>query len=162
MEWVSLGTFWFWILIVFDIILMFILVSSEKKVAATVSLILSILFFNFISQVPIFRYIMEHPKDIILYIVIYFIIGLIWSIIRYYFKLLELKKEYLAYKARFPEANKPIFENTVSNCAFWMVYWPINLIWFIASDFCIQVCTAIQNSLGNCYRKLFNKVFDNL
>jgi hypothetical protein len=74
------GTFWFWALIVVELILLFMFTEYENGVGATVSLVV---FGVVMGGIDILSYIAHHPLQLIVYAVVFFAFGVCWGVFQW-------------------------------------------------------------------------------
>lgn len=159
LEYFVFGTFWFWAICGLDFLALMIFVNQDKGFASFASLIVGIVFLNWIGQIPVFPFMFQNPKIFFMYILGYIIIGVFWSFIKYYFHLLKLREEYNRYKESNREWRKPSFKDTAEDITMWMSFWPFSLLWTTLHDFCIRIFETIKMSLSGCYRRMYNHIF---
>lgn len=144
------GTLWFWILIVVaSIAITTYTEMSESNSTGFIILAATFLLLYFGGNSDafksFFRYVSQNPGDVVLWVLGYFVLGTIWSFVKWYFHLITQKERligkehaYPHYKDRFDvKENKERILN-------WMIYWPLSALW-----------TTINQPV----RKLFNEIF---
>ena len=87
-------SFWIFFPGVVAIILMFVWVAYEIPAGATVTMIVALLVFQFLGKVPIFGSVVAHPFWTILYIAVYFVAGIVWSVAKWTLWCHEIRDAY--------------------------------------------------------------------
>lgn len=95
------GTFWFWALVVIEIVLLFLFVEWENGVGATVSLLVFGAALQFFGDTDILGYVMSNPVQLLIIAAAYFAIGAVWSIIKWYIFCKDRLEEYNELKSEF-------------------------------------------------------------
>ena len=106
------GTFWFWALVVSEIILLFAFVNYDNGFGATISLLVFGACLQWFGQVDIIHYVSARPWAVGGALLAYFVLGLTWGIIRWYFFCLDRIRKYKELKNKFLEG-KHLPLNTV-------------------------------------------------
>lgn len=75
--------FWFWALLIVEIIALFVFFTREHGTLATISLVIFAGLFNGLAGVPVFRYIQHNPMQIVALFFIYFAVGAVWSLVKW-------------------------------------------------------------------------------
>lgn len=156
LEYFIFGTFGFWSISIIGIILLIAFVNNENGTGSFLTLLIGIIFLNWIGKIPIFPYIFENSRIIILIFIGYILMGIIWSLIKYPLYLIELKKEYEH------RDYKPDFKNTTKDIVLWMTFWPFSLIWTLGHKFIVNVFETIKDLLSGIYKKMYDKAFPEL
>ena len=88
------GTFWFWALIVAEIVLLFVFVEYENGFGATVSLLVALAALQWMGNVDIIAYMVDHPMKIGAAVVAYFLLGAVWGVVKWWIYCKDLFDEY--------------------------------------------------------------------
>jgi len=99
----AIGTFWFWLLLLIDFVLITALVENEEGAWATAIAIGTIFGLNYLWKLPILTSIKANPGHVALLVLSYFVIGAAWSFVKWYFFLHKANGRYLDFKAKFLE-----------------------------------------------------------
>jgi hypothetical protein len=102
----ALGTIWFWLLLFIDFCIITALVENESGVWATIVFLGSLFGLNFLWKLPIIDSVKTNPGHTALLILSYFAIGVVWSIVKWYFFVHNKMVKYNNYKAEFLKDNK--------------------------------------------------------
>jgi hypothetical protein len=97
----AFGTFWFWATIAVFAIALIYLVEEESGGMATFTLILSLLFLNFIAKLGIFVYVLHNPLSALGWVGAYLAVGVVWSVVKWGFFLHGQLDKYKEAKATF-------------------------------------------------------------
>jgi hypothetical protein len=102
----ALGTIWFWLLLFIDFCVITALVENESGVWATIVFLGSLFGLNFLWKLPIIDSVKANPGHTALLVLSYFAIGIVWSIVKWYFFVHNKMVKYNQYKAEFLKTNK--------------------------------------------------------
>lgn len=83
MELLAVGTFWFWAIIVAELVLLFVFTEYENGWAASVSFALFVAALQFWSKVDLFGFVTSHPFHLIAAAAIFGVCGVSWGIFRW-------------------------------------------------------------------------------
>ena len=172
------GTIWFWTLLsVVAILIIWFLedaINYEKtyrdtgggtKVTMTILAFLTLYFFFGSKEqfVQALYYIKGNPGTIILSIASYVVIGVIWSIVRWYFYLQGFKIHYI--RKNGPTKNGISFRgipkgaDNKNRILTWMSYWPFSMFWTIINEPFRKVFRYIYSKIEGIYDKMAKSVF---
>jgi hypothetical protein len=101
----AIGTIWFWLLLFIDFCIITALVENESGVWATIVFLGSLFGLNFLWKLPIIDSVKANPGHTALLILSYFAIGVVWSIVKWYFFVHNKMVKYNDYKAKFLAEN---------------------------------------------------------
>ena len=102
-----LGSFWWYAVSCCWIVWAIFLADRESVTWVLVSLILYLLFFSFLGGVNIFSYIFYNPLYSFLILLGYFIIGIIWSFVKWWLRVTEKAQECREVMNKFYEEHRP-------------------------------------------------------
>lgn len=102
----AIGTIWFWLLLFIDFCIITALVENESGVWATIVFLGSLFGLNFLWKLPIIDSVKANPGHTALLILSYFAIGIVWSIVKWYFFVHNKMVKYNNFKAKFLADNK--------------------------------------------------------
>jgi hypothetical protein len=101
----ALGTFWFWLLVLIDFVVITALVEAEEGVWATVVALGTIFGLNYLWKLPVLATIKANPGHTALLIGAYFALGIGWSIFKWVLFLHKQNFKYEDFKAQFLQKN---------------------------------------------------------
>lgn len=101
MELFLIGTTWFWIITSVLAVGLITSVIAENGVFIFLDLLVAILFLQFGANLHIFQYCYYHPIMILLLAMGYFIIGAIWMIAKWQFKVWSVARQYADLREKF-------------------------------------------------------------
>lgn len=164
-----------WCIIVFGFGSILYCTFSEKYWSGTLLFALVYALLDWQLHWEISKYVFHNPKNIVLGIGAYCLIGLWWSIVKFYVRLLQLKKNYFEAKENWmkyhselqsPELEKkweverksiiPSFSKCCEDVIWWMMYWPFSIISYTLQDAIYHMFEWIFNTFSGIYRKLYN------
>lgn len=179
---------WFWSLIFVEFILLVWFVESDMEAASFVSIIVFLVLLWWLADVPIWQWIKNNPKRLLAYSVIYVVIGILWSMCKYYFSLVKTRsflkeqkkewkqnhekydgetvnfKEFVERKCRYEyKIRKTIsFETSISNLVFWAMVWPPSMFWTLLDEPVRKLFTwLIKDVFIGAYRQLHKNMIEN-
>jgi len=95
------GTFWFWMLLAAEIILLFVFIDNENGIGATVSVGVFAALLQWFGQVDIIHYIQAHPLFILSCAAAYFALGAVWGVIKWWIFCRDRLEDYEEARAEF-------------------------------------------------------------
>jgi hypothetical protein len=155
------GSIWFWVFIIAFALLELYLVEQEHgwwSLGAGVAFLVAI---QWQSDLGIFAWIAAHPTSFLVGLLVYFVVGSIWGVTKWFFyvkdsvlKYKEVRRDFLSHHTRMkkatldtlvPEEYKLEWDNycfktppkasdNKSKIVMWMGYWPWSLFWTMLRD----------------------------
>lgn len=184
----AFGTVWFWLLSFAVVCAITALVENDEGVWATVVCIATVLSLNFLSKVPILDFIKMNPLRTLVFIGLYFALGVCWTLAKWYLLVLNRSTKYAAFRAKFmrdrnasemtPElaaaledaVNKSTSDMGVSSktpspaehkadITRWGTYWPFSFVGTILNDVVRNAWNHIYNILQSTYQSIADRHF---
>lgn len=187
--WLVFGSL-FWFIVTGLFVIWFLYGVNEDSLAATTwCIVLYTLFLQFLAGVDIIAYVTSNPLAILSGTLLYFMLGLLWSVFKWHLfvsheaaHLRQLKKEFLAKKnlevSAIPDALIEEFKRSVSFsnlCVYrpsvtqnkeritcWVAYWPMSIIWFVLDDFVKNMAEAIYDRMASTYQSVLDRNYRDL
>jgi hypothetical protein len=182
--------FW-WIVTAVAVYWLFWGIEHDGFLVVSSCVILYILFLNFMSQLNFLslgtlRWIQENPLLSIGIVVLYFVVGVVWSFVKWWLYIKEFveriidvdklketvkdkkkelvdSKDYDKEKVRgLINKKKPHVKDYKGRIAGWISYWPISFIWSILNDFIKRMVRQLVDYLGDYYQGITNRIFNKL
>lgn len=182
---------WFWIFflatsgcIIFSIADADIQDKDAGGGLATVIIIATILFLQYIAKTDIFSYVGAHPGEILAWGAGYAATGVGWSLAKWFFFLLNQKEKYQEKKAEYLQDNayptekdipanrradfthilsqygrKPLVRDNKKRIIVWMMYWPWSILWTFISDFMRKFFNHLYHLLHDTYQNISDHVW---
>lgn len=97
------GTVWFWGLVLIEICLLCLFVEIEHGIGATFSLVVFATILYFLGQVDFITYIKDHPLHILGMLGLFFLIGTLWGIGKWWMYVRDRLEDYEDHKAEWLE-----------------------------------------------------------
>ncbi len=176
MDFLIFGTTWFWMICGCIIItIMFNLDNAMKPsnlttdygggVPSTLLVITGILLYGFFGSWThlgiIGNFMLNNPSQVLLFIMGYYFLGMIWSMVMWYIFLTDYKEAHLKnrtkdewYRSYIPKASK--YQSRIIT---WMTYWPISLFWTAISNGVRRSFTFLFDKVESVYNKITDSVF---
>lgn len=117
------------------------------------------------SLLTIKDYILNNPLQILEYIGLYVVAGIVWSFYKWYVYL-KRKVEVLKEKGyKFPNNKKDYPESfdaskNKESIIAWMIYWPFSAFWYIISDPITRFYKWLFEKFSGIYEKIANSVLN--
>lgn len=177
---------WFWAIILVEFCLLTWFVEEEWGIASLVSLAAFILCLWWLADIPIWEWIKNNPARLGMYCLYYVLIGLGWSVGKYYFVLNKMRKyvkekkeHWLANKEKYENVqtfkqyleqtrdnwsnNKTDFEKSTKKLVFWAAFWPTSMFWTILNDPIRKLFKfLIHDVFIGIYRTMYKKMIGDL
>lgn len=183
------GTFWFWALLIAEIILLFVFVEFENGVGATISLLIFGAALQWCGNVDIISFIAQNPLKVLAILGAYAILGSLWGVVKWWVYCRDKLEEYNDVKADFlqshgcndttmvPESLRSqwaSFVRSLSDRQFgkppraadnksriirWMSFWVISLIWTVLDDFVKRVFKVIYYKIAGFLQRISDRMF---
>jgi hypothetical protein len=112
----ALGSIWWYFVTGIAVILLIIAIEKESFLACSLSIIVYMTFLQWVSNINIIGWSIDHPFKLLLYILGYFIIGILWSFVKWWFRVSERVENHLKDKAEIKVnyLKKRLFEDAVT------------------------------------------------
>ena len=163
-EFLAVGALGFWLLLA-PIIMSEMLDNDAPGWATIVAMVTVAVLVVFGGFNPI-SYLAEHPGEIVLAVSAYFFAGAVWSLVKWYFWLVKLRRRidageaqdrvlYTAGMRQFP----PHPGDHKSRIIGWIALWPASMLWTMINDPVRRAAEEINARLGGTYQHISNRVF---
>jgi hypothetical protein len=180
----AFGTLWFWLFSLAVFIGLTLLVENDEGVWATIVFVGTVLSLNFLSKIPLLDYVKNNPGHTLMYVGLYFAIGVVWTIIKWYFfvhrKIVaytEFKRKFL--KDRGVEALTPALANElIDRCKAysvsptppdpadhkgdltrWGTYWIFSMVGTALNDVVRRAWEYVYEMLQTTYDRMAKAIF---
>lgn len=108
------------------------------------------------------NYVSENPGQIILYVFFYLVVGTIWSFVKWYLYLVEMRNHYREYgSSSYYRENYSLNQNK-ERILNWMLYWPLSALWILINQPIRKMFKWIIKTFGSQYQKISDNVFKDL
>ena len=88
------GSLWFWLLLAVETIVLVVLLEWDQGAIATLTFVATLLVLQFLGDVNLFGYVIEHPLTVALGAAGYFVLGTLWAIAKWWFYVREQRSWY--------------------------------------------------------------------
>lgn len=171
------GTIWFWTLLsVVAILIIWFLedaidydrtyrdTGGGTKATVTFFIFLALCYFFGSKEqfVESLYFIKDNPGTIILMLISYVVIGVIWSIVKWYFYLQGFKMHHIIRNGTengISLRNIPRGSQNKNRIITWMSYWPFSMIWTIINEPVRKIFKYIYSKIEGIYDKMSKSVF---
>jgi hypothetical protein len=96
-----IGTFWFWMLVAAEIIMLFVFIDNENGIGATISVLVFGALLQWFGNVDIITYIRMNPTFIVSCLAAYFACGAVWGVVKWWIFCRDKLEEYEETRAEF-------------------------------------------------------------
>lgn len=156
-ELLALGTIWFWIITAIAVFLIISFIENFEEngsLSSTATIIVyGVLLYFFGAKefvLNIFEFVKNSPFQTIGIIILYLLIGLIYSFLKWY-SFLKMNK-----------ANgytKPLASRNKGRITAWITYWPLSLAWTFLNDPVKKLVSWIYDKFQSVYVKIEESVY---
>jgi len=160
---IVLFPFWIWALILLDCVFILFAIDDDDEqwgTAATISVLIVLGVLQWFTEFKAFTYIYEHPLPVAIGAGVYFAIGAVWSVIKWWFaekaRVRRAKKENGA-EWRKRKTEPKFFKSTM---LVWIGYWPFSLIWTLINDPFKRLVHWIYDELTRVYQHITDRVWE--
>jgi len=127
---------------------------------ATLSVLVVLGVLQWFTSFKVFTYVKENPVQSALALGGYFVIGAVWSVIKWWFaekaRVREAKAEYGS-RWREHKTSTARYKSTV---LVWIGYWPFSLVWTLLNDPLKRLVHWIYDELLRVYQRITDHVWD--
>ena len=171
----TFGSIWFWGLLAVEALFLFYFIEQDKRWSAFLSLLLiGILLFVFGDKQfypNLFHWIVHNPIYTAIYVGIYLVGGMSWSVAKWYFHLLRAREQYQEALGKLKQpvdekvkqdlltTYKPHVGRNKSRILFWMTYWPFSAAWTVIHDPVTWFFNWAYLALGKLFQSMADSVF---
>jgi len=182
MGFLIVGGVWFWILTALIIVLLVWEVAGERAIAGGFTLLAYLLLIHLFGNASIFAAVKAHPEYAYIGIPAFFLIGAIWSLVKWWFFVKRSALEYRESRMAFLEANgvvgatldtpvpenlkarafarsrKPLARQNKGRIITWMVYWPFSMAWTLLDE----PWRLIYEALARLFQRISDRIWADL
>lgn len=187
----TFGTTEFWCLTATLFATFLISEGLQQGWLSVVSAIIFVALLQWVGTSNPLGYITSHPLHIALAAALYFVIGIVWGFVKWYFFLVDAKNKRIEQQANWllettgthgtvipPELSskwkkyetdhpvsiirKPLARNNKANITRWIGLWPVSMLWALVHDFVKHTATAIYNHLATVYQRMADRVWGDI
>jgi hypothetical protein len=163
---------WVFVSIVISLLLV-IFLATDKEEGATVSMLGGVVLLYFVTKGAFLIWIRDHIGTFLLLLLGYFVAGVIWSFIKWYFYLLNVRDEVRAagsiekwqkdnpWKASYGQTWKvpPDPAQHKGRIIGWMTYWPWSALWTLINDPIRRIWKIIYSRVAGVFKSVSDSVF---
>jgi len=99
----ALGTVWFWLLFVGSSIAIIAFLENEKAWASTVTFVLTVAAMIGLGNMGFLGWVLGHPLELLIAALLYFVLGTIYGVVKWWLFVTNIKERYIEEKAKFIE-----------------------------------------------------------
>lgn len=176
----------------FFVVSLFYFVETEKIARSFLTVAFYIVFLQFVVKIDIFSSILQNPIKSILFFLSYFLIGFIWSFIKWFMyvnkQALRIKLERVDFLKKYGDKHcltinldtpipdsllndwrhsksyirKPVVHENKTKISHWVIYWPVSVIWSLLNDFIRKTVDIIIIKIKFIYEKITSNAFESI
>jgi hypothetical protein len=167
-EFLAVGAMGFWLLLIVAAVIMSEMMDNDAPLWAGIVAVITLAVLAVFGGFNPLTYIMAHPGETILWVAGYFLVGAAWSLVKWYFWLLKIRRQldqkdptsydrvlYSAGVGKFP----PHPGDYKARIVGWIALWPASMLWTVINDPVRRAAEEIYARLGGTYQKISNRVF---
>jgi hypothetical protein len=167
-EFLAVGAIGFWALLLLSSIIMSEMMDNNAPGWATIVAIVTVAVLVVFGGFNPITYLAAHPGEVVLGIAAYFVTGAVWSLAKWYFWLVKLRRQisdaddrnrsrilWLVGVGDFP----PSPGEHKSRIIGWIALWPASMLWTLINDPVRRAAEEIYARLGGTYQSISNRVF---
>lgn len=179
----AVGSLAFWILFVLADVIVVALIDHQKWGWSAITLFFTALTLAFLGDFNLIVFVRANPGHALYLLGLYFIIGAVWSVLKWYFFLLREREDYDKRRADFlkyrglsanskitPElkadfikklgaTTRPSVHNHKSQVMGWLVYWPWSALWTLINDPIRRIWEWMFRGLRSIYETVAAHVY---
>lgn len=185
----ALGTFWFWVLLAVETVVIICLIEWGKGTFATLSLVATLLLLHFLGGVNLAGYVLEHPITVLTIALGYFAAGTVWAITKWWFHVHEQRARYDEARQQFSQLHglagsipdklrpqwveflevqgsgrhrievRPRAREHKARILTWMTYWPWSLTWTVLNDPVRKAFLYIYRQIQDHLQEISDRAF---
>jgi hypothetical protein len=107
-------------------------------------------------------YITENRGQIIIFVILYLLIGTIWSFVKWYLYLVEMRDHYNTYGSSSYYRDNYSLNQNKERILNWMIYWPLSAFWTMINHPVRKMFKLILKNFAEHYQSISDKVFKDL
>jgi len=177
---------WFWVLIALELIFLTWFVEQCWGLASIISVAVFITLLWWLADIPIWEWIKNNPAQLAMYCLYYILIGLAWSVGKYYFLLSRVRREIKRLKKKWIENKDKLgdgiitfekylennswdvkynldFDNTAKRLTFWATFWPTSFLWTLLNEPVRRLFKwLVHDVFIGIYRKMYKVMITDL
>lgn len=184
-------TVWFWVWVAFVGLILSICVAWEAPGWATVTFLAACGLSDWALGTHIYASVMQNPLVMLEIFAVYILIGVIWSMPKWFFHVREIREDYLYDVNRFlwsrdreqnnqipedlvadwlrsPEFRRwdgeipPLASKNKSRITLWMMYWPISMVWTLIDEPVRRTFNFVYEQIQGVYTRISEHAFRDL
>ena len=167
------GTTWFWIALAIAFIAITVFIESLEDDTHS-AVMANIVFWGFIILLyftgnsewfkGIISYAIQNPGTVILILSGYVVLGLIWSLAKWYLYLTNLKSYYKFKEIKVDgyRMNKFKASENKERILGWMMYWPMSISWTVINDPVRKIVMGIFNRFNGLFDRISDRITKDL
>ncbi len=157
----AIGSIGFWILLSVAVILIITALEKESFGGASATFIGAIILIACLGSGKDLRgvgeWIIANPGTSSLVILGYALLGVIWSFIKWYMYLVDIRMQRGTNKVA-ADKDKNIARYNKSTIMSWMCYWPLSMLWTLINNPIKRFFNYIFESISGSYQRLADRV----
>ena len=179
-EFLAVGTWIFWGLVALSAILMSELIDNARGARATLVAVVTLVVLSVLGDFNPLPWILANPGMAVLLVLGYFAVGAVWSVFKWYFYLVRLRRGVEQFRASNPHITDPndLARRLASQglpydeapqvrdyrgrILGWMMVWPGSVVWTLLNDPVKWTFEWILDHMGGLMQRISDRVFRNM
>ncbi len=179
-----LWSFGFWMVLALESVLLFCLIDHDEGAWATLTLLLTLFLFETWGNLKVYTALITNPLGTLGLVGLYFVLGTLWSVAKWWFYVRDRKERYDEKKAKFLKAKgqegnlvpanlqeewagvvesqklfKPESLDHKARIMRWMTFWPWSAVWTIINDPVKKAFRAIYRQIQGTLQKIADRIY---
>jgi hypothetical protein len=129
--------------------------ENERGFLGLASTALFLWLIYLLTNFNILGYVRDNPLTVLMYVGIYLVIGMVYSIVRWDRFVANWRAEFDSLSSTrdkdYAIGRRPTASNSKSRITHWMAYWPWSGLWWLLSDFLTELFSFLYRRLGKVY-----------
>jgi len=153
----------FWILLC-GFVFVWVSTKEERLVLGLLVVAITLALLQFIADVQIVAWVVANPSKLIGYAIGYYVVGLIWSFIKWYLYLIDERNHWRLKKQGITSEEikswMPSFSGSKNKIAVWIGYWPISFIITLLEGVFEKFAKYLRDAFTRRYEAIWNSVIN--
>jgi hypothetical protein len=154
---------WIMFVIVLDCCFILFAIDDDDETwgtGATISVLIVLGILQWFTDFKVFTYIKNNPARSALILASYFLIGALWSVVKWWFAEKKKVREAKAMYGEHWRSHKTVARAYKSTILVWIGYWPFSFIWTMLNDPFKRAINWIYNELQRVYQRITDHVWN--
>ena len=173
----------FWIVAAIGFLTIMVSVDYEAFGFTTLAFVITVALLLWLGHAHPIDWALAHRNEIILAVVAYFVVGIVWGIVKWFFHLMSIRDKLVEYRRNnnikseglsveqisdFKSLNRlyedipPKAFKSKHRILFWMAYWPFSMPWTLVNEPVKRFFSFVYRRLAGMLQGMSDRLFKNL